>query len=54
MGAYKNHEFLAILERKQERDRMDLARREQEYINSRKAHIQQPGKPKTQTPPKGK
>lgn len=51
MGAYKNHEFLGQLEREQERERMELARREQDYINSRKA---QPAKAKTQTPPKGK
>jgi len=38
MGAYKNHEFLAILEREQERDQMQLARREQEYLNSRRAN----------------
>ncbi len=38
MGAFKNHEFLGLLEKEQERERMELARREQEYINSRKAN----------------
>ena len=51
MGAYKNHEFLGLLEKEQERERMELARREQEYLNSRKA---QPAKATTQKPPKGK
>ena len=36
MGAYKNHEFLDLLQKEQERDRMELARREQDYLNSRK------------------
>lgn len=35
MGAYKNHEFLGQLEREQERERMELARREQEYLLGR-------------------
>ena len=50
MGAYKNSEFLDLLQKEQERDRMELARREQQFINSRKA---QPAKAKTQTPLKG-
>jgi len=40
MGAFKNHEFLGLLEKEQERERMELARREQEYINSRRAQKQ--------------
>ena len=53
MGAFKNHEFLGLLEKEQERERMELARREQEYINSRKATQTTGHKATTQTPPKG-
>ena len=51
MGLLKNSYFLDLQEREAERERMELARREQQYINSRKA---QPAKATTQKPPKGK
>lgn len=53
MGAYKNHEFLDLLQREQERERMQLARREQQFINSRKASQTTGHKATTQKPPKG-
>ena len=43
MGAYKNHELLDLLQREQERERMQLARREQEFLNSRKNTNTKPG-----------
>ena len=54
MGAYKNHEFLGQLEREQERERMELARREQQYLLSRKDTKTTGHKATTQTPPRGK
>ena len=43
MGAYKNHEFLDLLQKEQDRDRMELAKREHEYLNSRKNTNTKPG-----------
>lgn len=53
MGLLKNSYFLDLLQEQEERDRMELARREQAFINSRKAHQQQPAKATTQKQPKG-
>lgn len=50
MGLLKNSYFLDLQEREQERERMELARREQDYLNSRKA---QPAKATNQKQPKG-
>lgn len=52
MGAYKNHEFIGMMEREEERERMELARREQDYLNSRRAKQTTGHKATTQTPPK--
>jgi hypothetical protein len=38
MGLLKNSYFLDLQEREAERERMELARREQQYINSRRAN----------------
>jgi len=52
MGLLKNSYFLDLMEKEAQRDRMELARREQEYLTSRKATTQQPPKGKTQKPAK--
>ena len=55
MGLLKNSYFLDLQEREAERERMELARREQQYLNSCKDTKTTGHKATTQKPPhKGK
>lgn len=55
MGLLKNSYFLDLQEREAERERMELARREQAYLNSRKNTKTTGHKAtNTNTAPKGK
>ncbi len=52
MGLLKNSYFLDLQEREAERERMELARREQQYLTSRKASQTTGHKATTQKPAK--